>query len=116
MRNCIPKIERHAVHTAPVLTLPNPSLQYTVISDASLVGTGAVLLQEDRPIAYTSAKFIPAEVGFSTTEQEMLGVVSALFEWRCYLEGAPHPTLLVTDHKALTYLKTQKELNRRQAR
>ena len=85
--------------TAPVPALPNPSLQYTVISDASLVGTGAVLIQDEQPIAYTSSKFIPAEVRYSTTEQEMLGVVRALFECRCYHEGAAHPTLLVTDHK-----------------
>ena len=37
--------------TAPVLALPNPSLQYTLISDASLVGTGAVLIQNEQPIA-----------------------------------------------------------------
>ena len=99
--------------TAPVLALPNPSLQYTVISDASLVGTGAVLIQNEQPIAYTSSKFIPAEIRYSTTKQEMLGVVRAMFEWRCYLEGAAHPTVLVTDHKPLTYLKSQKEHSRR---
>ena len=102
--------------TAPVLALPNPSLQHTVISDASLVGTRAVLVQNEQPIAYTSSKFIPAEIRYSTTEQEMLGVVRALFAWRCYLEGAAHPTVLVTDHKPLTYFKSQKELSRRQAR
>lgn len=101
---------------APLLVLPDPSKPFTVVSDASLVGTGAVLLQEGRPVAYTSSKFIPAEVNYTTTEQEMLGCVRALFEWRCYLEGASHPVQLCTDHNPLIYLKSQKDLSRRQAR
>ena len=56
--------------SAPLLKLPDPDLPYQVISDASLLGTGAVLMQDGQPIAYTSAKFIPAEVNYSTTDQE----------------------------------------------
>ncbi|GIL46501.1 hypothetical protein Vafri_3490, partial [Volvox africanus] len=41
------------------LSFPDYSLPFRVevLSDASLYGTGAVLLQEGRPIAFTSKKF-----------------------------------------------------------
>jgi hypothetical protein len=60
---------------------------FEVWLDASVAGTGAVLLQTGRPVAYTSKKFSPAECNYTTTDQECLGVIHALEEWRCYLEG-----------------------------
>ena len=54
-----------------------------IITDASVMGTGAVLLQDGRPVAYTSSKFAPAEKNYTTGEQELLGVVNAFKEWRC---------------------------------
>lgn len=109
---------KFALTHAPVLKLPELDKPFMVISDASVHGTGAVLLQEDRPIAYTSSKFSKAEYNYTTTDQECLGTVLALEEWRCYLEGAPQVTL-VTDHQPLVYLQGQQSaqmLNRRQAR
>ena len=85
-----------------------------LISDASLHGSGAVLLQEGRPIAFTSKKFTPAERNYTTGEQELLAVLHALREWRCYLEGRPF--IVKTDHKPLTFLQGVPTLNRRQAR
>ena len=38
--------------TAPVLTLPDPKLDYTVYSDASKKGLGCVLMQDRKVIAY----------------------------------------------------------------
>ena len=48
---------------------------FEVISDASLLGTGAVLMQDDHPIAYTSSKFIPAEINYTIGDQELLAVL-----------------------------------------
>ena len=45
----------------------------------------------------------------------MLGIIKALKEWRCYLEGCNGLTL-VTDHNPLTYFSKQPTLSRRQAR
>jgi hypothetical protein len=101
---------------APVLALPDPDKTYTIESDASIVGIGAVLLQDGKPLAYESRKLIPAERNYTTTEQELLAVVHALKTWRCYLEGAKHPFVVRTDHNPLTFLPTQPELSRRQAR
>ena len=78
---------KKALVNPPVLVLPDFTLPFELISDASLAGTGAVLVQQGRPVAYTSKKFGPAEKNYTTGEQELLGVYTALKEWRCYLEG-----------------------------
>lgn len=109
---------KHALTRAPVLTLPDKDKPYEVWSDASIVGSGAVLIQDGKPVAYTSKKFIPAETNYTTTDQECLGIVTALKEWRCYLEGCKGLTIY-TDHHPLTYLQDQERANllsRRQAR
>jgi hypothetical protein len=50
-----------------------------------------------------SPKLSGAELSYSATGKEMLGVI-ALREWRCYLEGKPFA--LVTHHQPNTYLDT----------
>lgn len=105
-----------ALTQAPTLKLPDFSKPFEVIADASVIGIGAVLLQEGHPIAYISRRLIPAEVNYTTTEQELLAVVHALNAWRCYLEGAAHDFTIVSDHHPLVHLQTQPELSRRQAR
>ena len=99
----------------PILAYPDPDLPYELISDASLTGCGAVLVQEGRPIAYFSSRFSSAERNYTTGEQELLGIIKALKEWRCYLEGCNGLTL-VTDHNPLTFFSKQPTLSRRQAR
>lgn len=68
-------------------------------------------------MAYSSTKFTSAEHNYTTTDQECLGVINALEEWRCYLEGTEFR--LITDHHPLVYLHEQRsagQLSRRQAR
>ena len=48
---------KHALTHAHVLTPPDFSKPFEVVSDASLLGTGAVLMQDNKPVAYTSSKF-----------------------------------------------------------
>ena len=73
---------------APLLRTSNERLPYEVVTDASDLGVGAVLLQEGHPVAYESRKLNSAELNYNITEKEMLSVVHALRVWRCYLEGA----------------------------
>ena len=106
-----------ALTQAPVLALPALGRPFTVISDASMHGTGGVLLQDGRVVAYTSHKFDAAQRNYSTTDQECLGIIHALTEWRCYLEGSD--VTLITDHQPNTYLhslKAKGPLGRRHAR
>ena len=105
---------KRALTEAPVLVSPDTTKPYEVISDASGIGLGAVLLQDGRPVAFESRKLSGAEQNYTVTEQEMLGVIHALQTWRCYLEGSEFT--VVTDHCPNTFFNTQANLSRRQAR
>ena len=78
-----------------------------VISDASPVGLGAVLLQtqsdgRNKPVAYASRSLTPTERRYSQIEREALGCVWAVEHFRTYLWGGKFT--LQTDHKPLIYM------------
>jgi hypothetical protein len=99
---------------APLLRTSNERLPYEVVTDASDLGLGAMLLQEGHPVACESTKLNSAELNYNVTEKEMLAVVHALHVWRCYLEGADFT--VYTGHVSNTFFQTQPNLSRRQAR
>ena len=108
---------KHDLTHAPVLKTPDLNRAFELVADACSVGIGAVLLQDGRPCAFESRKLIPAELNYTTTEQECLAIIHALKIWRCYLEGQPAERLtLVTDHNPLVHLPKQPSLSRRMAR
>ena len=100
--------------TAPVLVLPEGTEDFVVFTDASKDGLGCVLMQREKVIAYASRKLKPYERNYPTHDLELAAIVFALGKWRHYLYG-PKFTVL-TDHKSLKYVFTQKELNMRQRR
>jgi len=55
---------------APVLALPDPDAPYEVVCDACGYGLGAVLLQNQRPIAFHSYKLNDTEQHYPVGEQE----------------------------------------------
>jgi hypothetical protein len=68
--------------SAPVLTLPDPDIPFTVATDASDLALGAVLSQDqgqgEQPIAFESRKLSPAEKNYATYEKELLAIIHAL--------------------------------------
>jgi hypothetical protein len=98
----------------PVLALVDLWQPFQLTFDASAVGSGAVLQQDGHVVAYASRKFTPAELRYDTGERELLALVHACQEWRCYLEGTV--VTMLTDHKPLTALLTKKQLSSRQAK
>jgi hypothetical protein len=109
---------RTAMTSAPVLALPDITKPFVVYTNASEIAIGAVLLQQGedkalRPVCYLSRKHPDVVTRYAVWEQELYALVTALREWRCYLEGTT--STVYTDHKNLTTLMTQKKLNSRQA-
>jgi hypothetical protein len=107
-----------AVSEAPVLIIPDPTLPYTVVSDASGFAVGAALCQDHgkglQPCAYLSRTMNTAERNYPVHEQELLAIVTALREWRHYLLG--NKFTIYTDHRSLKYISTQPSLSPRQTR
>jgi hypothetical protein len=100
--------------TPPVLGMVDLTKPFELTFDASAVGSGAVLMQDGKVVAYASRKFIPAEMNYATGERECLALIHACVEWRCYLEAST--VTLLTDHKPLTTLLSKPGLSGRQAR
>ncbi|XP_065860006.1 uncharacterized protein, partial [Euphorbia lathyris] len=100
--------------SAPVLVLPSEGGGFVVYTDASGQGLGCVLMQNGKVIAYASRQLRPHEMNYPTHDLELAAVIHALKVWRHYLYGETFQIL--TDHKSLKYIFTQKELNLRQRR
>ncbi|KAL2252601.1 UNVERIFIED_CONTAM: Retrovirus-related Pol polyprotein from transposon 17.6 [Sesamum indicum] len=98
----------------PILVLPSGSGGYVVYTDASKQGLGCVLMQNGKVIAYASRQLRNHELNYPTHDLELAAIVHALKIWRHYLYGEKFQIL--TDHKSLIYILTQKELNLRQRR
>jgi hypothetical protein len=92
--------------TPPVLSLPALDKLFVVETDASMVGVGAVLMQEGHLIAYISKSLRPKQQAMSIYEKEMLAILHAVTKWKHYLWGRHFK--IRTDHVSLKYLLDQK--------
>ena len=74
-----------------------------IIADASPIGLGAVLIQEqdgeERVVSYASRSLTSVERRYSQTEKEAVGLVWACERFHVYLYGSKFE--LITDHKPL---------------
>nr|GEV67407.1 putative reverse transcriptase domain-containing protein [Tanacetum cinerariifolium] len=72
---------------APILPLPKGSKNFIVYCDASHKGLGAVLMQNEKVIAYASRQLKIHEKNYTTHDLELRAVVFTLKIWRNYLYG-----------------------------
>ena len=89
-----------------VLTLPNSTGKFTLVSDTSKIATGSALYQEQdgemKLIAYHSKRLNPAAERYSISELELHGLFINIKAFDHYLRGVPFKA--VVDHSALVYI------------
>jgi transposase InsO family protein len=106
---------------APLLRHYDYSLETMLETDASDGIIAGILSQKHPdgnwyPVGYFSKTMASAELNYEIHDKEMLAIVRSFGHWRPELQGSPHQINVYTDHKALEYFMTTKQLNSRQAR
>jgi hypothetical protein len=97
--------------TTPILAQPDIEKPFDVYCDASGMGIGGLLMQDDRSIAYALRQLQCHEEPYPTHDLELLAIVYTLKVWRHYLlDNLVH---IYTNHKILKYLFTKPDLNMR---
>ena len=107
---------KHLACKAPILCLIDSSKDETiwVICDESIYGVGALYGQGPEwefchPAGLISWKFTSAQHMYHVFELETLAILEVLLKWKDKLLG--YPIWIVTNYKALEFLKTQAHLS-----
>ncbi|NHV87489.1 Ty3/Gypsy family RNase HI domain-containing protein, partial [Escherichia coli] len=103
-----------ALATTPVLAIVDPNKPFVLGTDANDRAIGAVLMQDNRPIAFESKKLDKAQQNYSVYERELYAIIYALKKWRHYLYGAEFE--IVFDHESIEWFTQQTELKGQKAR
>lgn len=91
--------------TTPILQLPNFNKEFKIETDALDVGIGAVLMQDNLPLAYHSWKLGPCLQRSSAYLKELHAVTEVVAKWRQCLIGRHFR--IHTDHKSLKEILQQ---------
>jgi hypothetical protein len=104
-------ILKKALISALIIQLPDWSLPFEIMCDASDYTVGAGLGQtknkKHHAIAYASKTLIGPQLNYATIEKELLAIVFTIDKFRSYLVGAK--VIVYTDHTILKYLLTKKD-------
>ncbi|OMJ24159.1 Retrovirus-related Pol polyprotein from transposon [Smittium culicis] len=110
---------KNSMVNAPVLIHPDTSKPYIMYTDASKIEIAAALFQKQsdgsvRSVAYSSRKLIAAELNYSTTDKEALGVLYGFTKYHHFVHGSV--TELHTDHQTLVSALSNEDPRGRTAR
>ena len=111
------KVKAMLMHQ-PILSAPDFQKPFKLAVDASDIGAGAVLLQEDtdgvdHPVCYFSKRFEKGQKNYCTSEKELLALVLALQHFDIYVSAGGYPVTVYTDHNPLIFLHRLKNKNQR---
>ena len=100
----------------PVLMAPDFHKQLKLFVDASDIGCGAVLIQEDsrgfdHPACYYSQKFNGHQKNYCTVEKETLTLLLSLQHFNVYLSSTVILVKIFTDHNSLVFINWMKNSN-----
>ena len=90
---------KQAVVSNTTLRYFDPSLPVTIQVDASQVGLGTLLLQNNKPVAFTSKALTDAECRYTNIEREMLAIVFRAERFCTYIYGRSF--MIQSAHKLL---------------
>ena len=102
----------------PILLAPDFQKPFLLMVNASDIGAGAVLMQQDdkgieHPICYFSRKYDMHQKNYSTIEKEALALLLALQHFDVYLSTVLFPITVLTDHNPLVFVNKMKNNNQR---
>ena len=102
---------KEAVKNTMKLVIPDFNKEFTLETDASDVGVGAVLVQQNndgimKPVRFISRKLTTIERSYCTREKEALAIKWAIKKLRNYLWKA---FTVITDHRSLEWLMKSDE-------
>ena len=93
---------------APILAYYNPKKETVLQTDASIKGLGACLLQDQKPVYFTSKALTETQHGYMAIEIESLAVAWAMEKFHHFLHASHF--ILETDQKPLEVILS-KSLN-----
>jgi RNase H-like domain found in reverse transcriptase/Integrase zinc binding domain len=67
------------------------------------------------PCAYLSKSLMKEQRNYDTGDRELLAIVQALKEWRHYIQGSGHTTIVLSDHDNLRHFKVPQTIGQRMA-
>ena len=93
---------KNSISSFQVMAFFDTNKEVTLLVDASPIGLGAVLSQDNQVVAYASRSLSDVEQRYSQTEREALAIKWACSHFRLYIYGKP--VTIITDHKPLEAL------------
>uniref|UniRef100_A0A0N5BUP1 RT_RNaseH_2 domain-containing protein n=1 Tax=Strongyloides papillosus TaxID=174720 RepID=A0A0N5BUP1_STREA len=99
---------KKALLNAACLKKPDSRGKYEIQTDASNQGIGAVLIQDNRPVAFISRSLTKSEKNYPPIKLEAIALIYAMRTFKSYIYGKQ--TQVYTDHKPLLALIKNKNL------